>query len=42
MVPTANNYDGSNKTLGQSVEAKKVDSIFVIDIAYHYHILAPV
>ena len=42
MMPTANNYDSTNKALGKSVKAYEVNNIFIIDIAYHYHILAPV
>jgi hypothetical protein len=41
MVPAVNDYDSTNKILRKSVEAYKVDNIFIIDIAYHYHILAP-
>jgi hypothetical protein len=41
MMPATNDDHSTNKKLRKSVKAYKVDSIFIIDIAYHYHILAP-
>ena len=40
-MPATNDDHNTNKKLWKSMEAYKVDSILVIDIAYHYHILAP-
>ena len=40
-MPATNDDYSTNKKLRKPVKAYKVDSIFIIDIAYHYHILAP-